>query len=173
MPVQRVTKDLVPGTCAARSYDEQQDTYYPVACLNTGCVPELAARQGPFGAIVRLLTYTAQRRGEVVRMRWEEIDFKAALWTIPGDRTKNHRAHVVPLTASAMAIIARLPRVGERDFVFPARGYTDRPNSGYSKGKRQLDALADQHNWTLHDLRRTAARCGTRSPVGTLTWSAF
>ncbi len=117
-----------------------------------------AGKQGwPFGPIVQLLALTAQRRGEVVGMAWEEIDTKAKLWTIPGDRTKNHRAHVVPLTDAALAIIEDLPRLVGSPLVFPARGYTDRAYSGYSKGKRELDALAEQHDWTLHDLRRTAA----------------
>ncbi len=119
----------------------------------------------PFGPIVQLLALTAQRRGEVVGMRWDEIDTKAKLWSIPGGRTKNHRAHTVPLSATALDIIAGLPRVPDTAFVFPARGYTDRPYSGYSKGKRELDALATQHGWTLHDLRRTAATGMAKSGV--------
>lgn len=123
-----------------------------------GAVLESARIQDwPFGPIVQLLALTAQRRGEVVGMRWDELDFDARLWTIPGTRTKNHRMHVVPLTDSAIAILEALPRLVQSEFVFPARGYTDRPYSGYSKGKRELDALADLHGWTLHDLRRTAA----------------
>lgn len=119
----------------------------------------------PFGPIVRLLALTAQRRGEVVGMRWEEIDLGAKVWTIPGDRTKNHRPHAVPLTGSAIDIIKGLPRIDGTPFVFPARGYTDRPYSGYSKGKRELDKLAEQHDWTLHDLRRTAATGMARAGV--------
>lgn len=129
-------------------------------------VLKASAEQGwPFGPVVQLLALTAQRRGEVVGMRWEEIDLKAGLWTIPGDRTKNHRPHVVPLTKTASAIIAVLPRVEDTEFVFPARGYLDRPYSGYSKGKRELDAMAGQHGWTLHDLRRTAATGMARAGV--------
>lgn len=119
----------------------------------------------PFGPIVKLLIFTAQRRGEVVGMRWEEIDLKAGIWTIPGDRTKNHRAHVVPLTSSAVTILKSLPHIDDCEFVFPARGYTDRAYSGYSKGKRELDAIAGQHGWTLHDLRRTAATGMARAGV--------
>lgn len=119
----------------------------------------------PFGPIVRLLVLTAQRRGEVVGMRWDEIDARAALWEIPADRTKNHRPHVVPLTPAALAVLDALPRVPGTPYVFPARGYADRPYSGYSKGKRELDARAGQHGWTLHDLRRTAATGMAKSGV--------
>ncbi len=110
----------------------------------------------PFGSIFRLLTLTGQRRGEVVGMRWGELDLEDALWTIPGARTKNGKPHIVPLSCSAVSIICSLPRFTS-DFVFPARGKLDRPYSGYSKGKRALDAAAELHDWTLHDLRRTAA----------------
>lgn len=110
----------------------------------------------PFGPIVQLLALTAQRRGEVVGMQWDELDLTSKLWTIPGIRTKNHRPHSVPLTATAVGIITALPRFSST-FVFPARGKPDRAYLGYSKGKRELDQLAKQHDWTLHDLRRTAA----------------
>jgi integrase len=40
----------------------------------------------PFGPIVRLLILTGQRRGEVVGMRWEEIDLAKKLWSLPPAR---------------------------------------------------------------------------------------
>lgn len=134
--------------------------------IELAAILKAADRQGwPFGPVVNLLTLTAQRRGEVVGMAWEEVDLKAKLWTIPGERTKNHRPHVVPLTDTAVAIVEALPRVEGSPLVFPARGYLDRAYSGYSKGKRELDALAEQHDWTLHDLRRTAATGMARAGV--------
>ena len=111
----------------------------------------------PYGTIVQLLALTAQRRGEVVGMRWEELDLDKGLWNMPGERTKNHRGHTVPLTPRLVAIIRSLPQIDDSPFVFPARGKPDQPYSGYSKGKRMLDAACGHHGWTLHDLRRTAA----------------
>lgn len=110
----------------------------------------------PFGPIVQLLMLTAQRRGEVVAMAWEEIDTDNALWTIPGERTKNGKAHAVPLCKSALNILEGIPHT-KSPFVFPARGKPEQCYSGYSKGKRELDAAAELHGWTLHDLRRSAA----------------
>lgn len=110
----------------------------------------------PFGPVVQLLMLTAQRRGEVVAMAWDEIDQGKAIWTIPGERTKNGKSHAVPLTASALKILSAIPRT-KSPYVFPARGKPDQPYAGYSKGKRELDAGAGLHDWTLHDLRRTAA----------------
>lgn len=110
----------------------------------------------PFGSIFQLLLLTAQRRGEVVGMLWREIDLKHGLWTVPGERTKNGKTHTIPLIPRVRAILKTQPRF-ESEFVFPARGKPEQAYSGYSKGKRSLDAAADLHDWTLHDLRRTAA----------------
>ena len=51
---------------------------------------QASEREGyPYGTIAQLLAMTAQRRGEVVGMRWSEIDFAAKTWALPGARTKN------------------------------------------------------------------------------------
>jgi len=46
---------------------------------------------------------TAQRRGEVLDAACDEFDFKAKVWTVPGDRAKNGKANVVPLRATGSA----------------------------------------------------------------------
>src|SRR5262245_43161563 len=53
----------------------------------------LAARKigGPYGSIVELLALTGQRREEVARVSWEELDLAQQVWTIPKSRTKNAR----------------------------------------------------------------------------------
>ena len=115
----------------------------------------------PFRDLVRLLILTGQRRDEVGRMRWSEIDLGAALWTIPKERAKNGQAHVVPLSGSALAILEAMPKVeggkGTVDYVFTVTGKT--AVSGYSNAKERLDKLMGQGTpaWVFHDLRRTAA----------------
>jgi integrase len=112
----------------------------------------------PFGSFVRLLTLTGQRRSEVAGMRWSEIDEGQCLWTLPGERTKNGRPHVVPLSNQAMAIIramAKKPIVGS-DHVFTTTG--DSGLKGFSRAKERLDQrMKPAAPWTFHDLRRTAA----------------
>jgi integrase len=123
---------------------------------------------GPFGALVKLLILTGQRRDEVAGMKWSEIDLEARLWTLPPERVKNDEKHEVPLSAAAVAVLQALPRIGER-FLLTSNGTS--PSSGYSKGKRRLDALLppDMPGWRLHDLRRTTAsgmgRLGINLPV--------
>jgi integrase len=123
----------------------------------------------PFGPLVQLLVLTAQRRDEVAGMARAEIVFADETWTIPRERTKNGIAHEVQLCGTAMAILESLPHIGGAGLIFTTTGET--PVSGFSRAKRRLDdavlaakrselgkqkddAIAD---WTLHDLRRTAA----------------
>jgi integrase len=112
-----------------------------------------AARQAgrPFGAVVELPALTGQRRNEVASMRWQELDLDKALWTIPGNRAKNGRPHVVDLSPRAIELI----RVQEksRDLVFPT--ISGKPFMAFSQAKRQLDQVCGVKYWVLHDLRRT------------------
>ena len=81
---------------------------------------------------------------------------------LQGSRTKNSEAHTIPLSRQAAALIERLPRVADCEFVFSTTGKT--PVSGWSRAKRLLDQTASNLNrkrtlpdWRLHDLRRTIA----------------
>ena len=110
----------------------------------------------PFEHIVRLLLLTAQRRGEVCGMKWSELNFEKATWSIPAERTKSNRAQTLPLSPLAMTVIKSVPNVHDIA-VFPARGNDSAHPSGFSKIKRRLDQMSGVSGWTLHDLRRTAA----------------
>ena len=112
----------------------------------------LGARQtpGPYGPIVEFLALTGQRREEVAKLRWNEIDEKARTWSIPGARTKNKKAHIVHLSEQAWSVVATCP-AGE--FVFAtSRG---KHFQAFRKGKEKLDDLSGVTDWRLHDLRRT------------------
>lgn len=121
-----------------------------------------------YGGLVRLAVLTGQRRGEVAGLEWGEIDLKNRLINLPAARTKNGRAHDVPLNRQAIALIEGLPRTSDR-YVFSYDGV--RPINGYGKPKARLDALLpkDTPGWTLHDIRRTVAsgmaRLGVSLPV--------
>jgi integrase len=122
---------------------------------------------GPFEGALKVLLLTGQRRNEVGGMRWDELrqendDWQ---WHLPKERTKNKRAHIVPLASTTLELINREPRSGP--CVFTTTGET--PISGWSKIKRKLDdrmvELAREERgekfnlaqWGLHDLRRTTA----------------
>jgi integrase len=103
---------------------------------------------------VRLLLLTAQRRDEVAAMRWSELWPDFAVWTVPKERAKNGRAHLVHLAPEARAVLADVPRVEGRDLVFTAHGRA--PVSGFAKAKERLDRLSGVRGWRLHDCRGTA-----------------
>lgn len=114
---------------------------------------------GAFGALVRLCILTGQRRGEIGALKWEYVDRRNKLVTLPSLLTKNNREHTFPLGTQAMAILDTLPLRGE--YLFPGR---DRVNAfqGWAKSKARLDQIVEANGggvepWTLHDLRRTFA----------------
>ncbi|MDQ0395198.1 tyrosine-type recombinase/integrase [Labrys monachus] len=143
----------------------------------------------PFGPLAQLLLLTGQRREEVAGMQWSEVDLDKALWTIPKERAKNGVAHEVPLSAPAVEILRKLPKISGKKgavYVFTTTGET--PVSGYAKAKRSLDKsilealrrsaadaggnadkIGEPERWTFHDLRRTMAsgmaRLGINLPV--------
>jgi integrase len=123
--------------------------------------PRFAALEYPFGPFFQMALATGQRREEVARMRWADVDLGAQLWILPAEATKAARGHAVPLSPLAIALLEGLPKLGT--YVFTTT--RDRPISGFSKAKARLDAMrtSDGANadtvapWTIHDLRRTAA----------------
>jgi integrase len=116
-----------------------------------------------YGAAVRFLMLTGQRRSEVFEMPHSEIDVEGRLWHLPAERTKNRRRHDVPLSKTALAILTS--RQHGRDLVFSTAHGT--AFGALSKAKRRLDAKVLQlqravnsratplPHWTLHDLRRS------------------
>lgn len=135
----------------------------------------LEGARAPVPAWVKCLLLTAQRRGEVANMRWDEIEHVdgADIWVIDGTNYKTKIEHVVPLTAEVRAIIGERPK-GAGPFVFSTTN-GKAPFSGFSKAKALLDAeiakLREKSrrdpmlDWTWHDLRRTARTLMSRSGV--------
>jgi integrase len=123
--------------------------------------PGFGALGYPFGPFFQMALVTGQRRDEVARMRWADIDIGEQLWVLPPEATKASRVHAVPLSPLSIALLEGLPNLGT--YVFTTT--RDRPISGFSKAKARLDAMgtSDGANavavapWTIHDLRRTAA----------------
>jgi len=109
----------------------------------------LGARKigGPYGVIVELLALTGQRREEVAGLQREELDLAHRVWTIPKQRTKNAKAHVVHLSNQSVAVLKRVDKRG------PLRGA--KPFQDFSRAKRLLDQFSGVAGWCLHDLRRT------------------
>jgi integrase len=119
-------------------------------------------------AMIRMMILTGQRRTEVGRMRWEDVEGET--WTIPRERTKKDRAQHVHLTPAALKLLAALPRPANgTGFVFSGDGGVT-ASSYFSAAKTAVDQAAELNEpWRFHDLRRTVrsglAELGVPEPV--------
>jgi integrase len=108
--------------------------------------------------IVKLLLLTGARRGNVLSMRWADVDPATGVWTVPQAATKTHKVYRIRLTRGALAILQRRRQMAEKGavYVFPGR----RPGthvSGIKRGWGRVRAAAGLHDVRLHDLRHTTA----------------
>ena len=117
-----------------------------------------AARQlgGPYGAIVEVLALTGQRRDEVARMSWDEVDLARRIWTLPAARTKNDKPHTVQLPDLAVAVIGAQARSGR--LVFSRNGVA-----------RSATSLARSAGWIISVASRTGA-CTIRGEPWSREW---
>jgi integrase len=111
----------------------------------------LDAHPGAPADTIRLRLLLGQRGGEVIGMRWDEVDLKAGVWHLPGARTKNGRPHAVPLPPTALALLERRRADAPADVgaVFP----------GLTQWSDDHRALSTIHGgaYTWKDLRRTVS----------------
>ena len=110
-------------------------------------------------ALFRLCLLTGQRVGEVLNMRWADIDDDC--WTVT--TAKNGMSHRVPLSPRSLQVLRGAPRRGE--YVFHSPRAPERPLRGYRKAFKRACALAGVVAARPHDLRRTAASMMTSMGV--------
>jgi integrase len=115
-------------------------------------IAELRTRETLGRLALEAAILTAARSGEVRLATWSELDLDAALWTIPAERMKGKREHVVPLSAPAIALFERMKahRRGGSDLVFP----------GAVKGKPLSDMTLTK---ALRDMGQPVTAHGFRS----------
>jgi len=104
---------------------------------------------------LRLILITAQRPGEIMGMRWEEINWIDRMWEIPEGRTNSDREHRVPLTRLALAEIEKQGKQ-ETGFVFPSIKNHRFAIMALANAARRNREHFGIERWTPHDLRRTA-----------------
>jgi integrase len=121
-----------------------------------------AGDAGGFGAFVRVLLLTAQRRAKVLQLRWADIDANG-VWHIPSVEREKGNAGRLQLPQIALDIIEAQPKFAASPFVFAIQPLS------LSRAKRKLDQAAGVTDWRLHDLRRSArsllARVGVQHEV--------
>lgn len=116
----------------------------------------------PLALGIKLLLATGQRRGELLGATWSEFDLDdAKVWTIPKERSKNGKEHVVPLSSLALELLGELKKLaGDSIYLFPT-AHSKRRGSAPMDEKSLTRAVARNQcaleHWTPHDLRRTAS----------------
>jgi integrase len=106
---------LLPKTSKVRKVENH--AALPYADL-PAFMMDLREREGISAAAMEFLILTAARTGEVLGSRRTEVDRTKATWTIPGERMKNGKEHVVPLSPAALAVLERMDTLSNGEFIF-------------------------------------------------------
>ena len=134
---------------------------------------QAAGASGTFGALLKMLLLTAQRREKVTSMCWDDV--VDGVWTIRAEEREKGTPGALKLPQLALDVIAEQRdqrRLAGNPYIFAGslRGRRpkqdtpkdERPSgpatfNSFSQCKAELDRkLGDVPHWTLHDLRRTA-----------------
>ncbi|WP_170064900.1 tyrosine-type recombinase/integrase [Neisseria iguanae] len=107
-------------------------------------------------ALFRILPYIFTRPSELRLMKWEEIDFKAKIWTKSGKNMKNGLDFIIPLNRQVLAILEEIKQVtGSYEYVFFNTSY----KQSLSKGeiRKALERLGYKDEQIPHGFRHVAA----------------
>lgn len=126
----------------------------------------------PFGSFVQQLILTGQRRSEVLGATLSELDLNARTWTVPGNRAKNGKANIIPLSAPALALIKDVIKKADLDtddpahaerLIFASQTTLENAVSGITRSWNRMRKRADEiigfemNHYRIHDIRRTVA----------------
>jgi integrase len=122
-----------------------------------------AGDAGTYGALIKVLLLTGQRREKVVTMRWSDLSADG-VWTIPTAPREKNNPGVLLLPKAALAIINSVPRFVSNPHVFAAsRGAGSIRH--FATLKADFDEACGVKDWVLHDLRRCARSLMSRARV--------
>ena len=106
---------------------------------------------------LRLLCLLAVRPSELREAHWSEFDLERRLWTIPAERMKKRREHLVPLSRQALAALRALREItGQHTLLFPGRVDDSKPRSN-TVFLMALRRLGYQGRQTGHGFRHIAS----------------
>ncbi|EPK9925647.1 tyrosine-type recombinase/integrase [Klebsiella pneumoniae] len=120
---------------------------------------------GTLKMAIKLVLITMVRKSEFVNAKWSEIDFHHRTWTIPAERMKKRKAHVIFLSDQAMDLLVGLNMcAGGSEYLVPGRYDIRKPlsnaalNSLIDRTVKSInDAGEPLQRFTVHDLRRTCS----------------
>jgi len=111
-------------------------------------------------AAIRLLLFTGCRLREILRLRWNEIDFERGMIFLPDSKTGKR---TVVLNAPALTVLNSLERIG--GYVILGEKF-DRPRSDLNRPWSRITAHAKLETLRIHDLRHSFASIGAGAGLG-------
>jgi len=145
----------VPNAAVALGLGPQRDTKGNFAALPyadmAGLIAKLRNKETIGNLALEFAILTAARSGEVRGAAWGEFDLKAKIWTIPGERMKAGKEHVVPLCDRAVALVERAQEIATGDVVFP--GNKGKAMSDATMAKALREAGIERERGTVHGMR--------------------
>ncbi|EIL8751461.1 tyrosine-type recombinase/integrase [Salmonella enterica] len=111
----------------------------------------------PTRCLIEWQLLTLVRPSEASGARWEEIDLDAKLWTIPAERMKAKREHIIPLSHQALDILEIMkPISAHREHVFPSRNDPKQPMNSQT-ANAALKRIGYGGKLVAHGLRSIAS----------------
>jgi len=105
---------------------------------------------------VKLMLMTFVRTGELIKAQWEEFDLEKAMWSIPAERMKMRRPHLVPLSSQAVEALRELQAMNNgKGYVFPGV-YDPKKHMSDNTILQALAALGFKGKMTGHGFRALA-----------------
>jgi integrase len=122
-------------------------------------------------AIFELLLLTGARRGEVLRMKWSDVDLKTGIWVKSHANTKQKERHEVPLSAPARAVLSALLADADdpEGYIFPAGRGAGGPRRSVEKAWIAICKSARIEGLRTHDLRHSFASQAASQGIGLYT----
>ena len=120
---------------------------------------------GQFGAFIRLAVLTAQRADKLLTLQWDDID-QNGIWNIRTAPREKGNPGRLPLSAAALSIVRKQPRLASNPHVFAAARGNGPATLTSGRFKRAFDAKCGiTTRWVVHDARRTARSLMSRAGV--------
>ena len=120
-----------------------------------------AGEAGTYGAFVKLALLTAQRRGTLVHMKWDDLE--GDVWRIPQEPRAKGTGGELKLPPAAMQIVHAQPKLAGNPYVLAGRN--GNPFRGFANAVPALIEASGVRGWIVHDCRRTARSLMARAGV--------
>lgn len=122
--------------------------------------------------VVKIALLTGMRFSEILNLKWEDVNLESGFLLLNGDKTKNGRAHYLPMPESLIKLFKSIRQVRNNPYVFPGRFEGSRRYHVDAEW-RKIRILAGIPKVRFHDLRRTVGswlieQTGSLALVGTV-----